>query len=286
MGRGDAASSLAALGSASVLAIALDAVHEPRPPDGGARHGRRRGVGHRRHGGRADGRRPARAFMQYLRVLVGVAATPVLMPLASRAPRRDAGRRRRHVRRRRAARHPSAIAGPGGHPRRARTRLPAGSLLGADAPRRRRRPARCPTGSTVPTRAAARGGVRRDRAAGRPALHVGDRARGRRAAACRSWRRIVGLMVACFGLAVVLDLTSLGDAAGRLSRHARRGGRYAVLAAAFGSGADTTFVLAVQTLRRAGRWCSLAARGRDRARVRTSARRVPRLGRPCPGPWS
>ncbi len=55
-------------------------------------------------------------------------------------------------------------------------------------------------------------------------------------------------MVACFGLAVVLDLTT---SATLLDAYLATtpGGLYAVLAAAFGSGADTTFVLAVQTLR-------------------------------------
>lgn len=59
---------------------------------------------------------------------------------------------------------------------------------------------------------------------------------------------IAGLLVACFGLALVLKLTahvSLLD--GYLAT--TPGGLYAVLAAAFGTGADTTFVIAVQTLR-------------------------------------
>jgi membrane AbrB-like protein len=59
---------------------------------------------------------------------------------------------------------------------------------------------------------------------------------------------VVALMVACFGLAVVLDLTT---SATLLDAYLATtpGGLYAVLASAFGSGADTTFVLAVQTLR-------------------------------------
>jgi membrane AbrB-like protein len=59
---------------------------------------------------------------------------------------------------------------------------------------------------------------------------------------------IAGLMAACFGLAVVLDATT---SATLLDSYLATtpGGLYAVLAAAFGSGADTTFVLAVQTLR-------------------------------------
>jgi membrane AbrB-like protein len=59
---------------------------------------------------------------------------------------------------------------------------------------------------------------------------------------------ILGLLVACFGLALLLDATtdaSLLDA----YLATTPGGLYAVLAAAFGTGADTTFVIAVQTLR-------------------------------------
>src|SRR4051794_11082735 len=59
---------------------------------------------------------------------------------------------------------------------------------------------------------------------------------------------IAGLVVACFGLAWVLSATadvSLLDA----YLATTPGGLYAVLATAFGSGANTTFVLAVQGLR-------------------------------------
>jgi membrane AbrB-like protein len=59
---------------------------------------------------------------------------------------------------------------------------------------------------------------------------------------------VAGLLVACFGLALILAATtdaSLLDA----YLATTPGGLYAVLAAAFGTGADTTFVIAVQTLR-------------------------------------
>src|SRR4029079_5033973 len=59
---------------------------------------------------------------------------------------------------------------------------------------------------------------------------------------------ILGLLVACFGLALMLDATTdatLLDA----YLATTPGGLYAVRAAAFGTGADTTFVIAVQTLR-------------------------------------
>jgi membrane AbrB-like protein len=59
---------------------------------------------------------------------------------------------------------------------------------------------------------------------------------------------IIGLIVACFGLAVLLDLTtsvSLLDA----YLATTPGGLFAVAAVAFGAGANTTFILAVQALR-------------------------------------
>ncbi|MEA2495380.1 MAG: uncharacterized protein QOJ29_3291 [Thermoleophilaceae bacterium] len=59
---------------------------------------------------------------------------------------------------------------------------------------------------------------------------------------------IAGLLIACFGLALLLRATAdvtLLDA----DLATPPGGLYAVLAAAFGTGADTTFVIAVQTLR-------------------------------------
>jgi len=59
---------------------------------------------------------------------------------------------------------------------------------------------------------------------------------------------ILGLLVTCFGLALLLAATtdaSLLDA----YLATTPGGLYAVLAAAFGTGADTTFVIAVQALR-------------------------------------
>jgi membrane AbrB-like protein len=59
---------------------------------------------------------------------------------------------------------------------------------------------------------------------------------------------IVALMLACFGLAAALAATT---SATLLDAYLATtpGGLYAVLAVAFGAGADTTFILAVQTLR-------------------------------------
>jgi uncharacterized protein len=59
---------------------------------------------------------------------------------------------------------------------------------------------------------------------------------------------IAGLLVASFGLAILLDLTT---SATLLDAYLATtpGGLYAVLAVAYGAGADTTFIVAVQSLR-------------------------------------
>jgi len=59
---------------------------------------------------------------------------------------------------------------------------------------------------------------------------------------------ILGLLVACFGLGVLLHLTT---SASLLDAYLATtpGGLYAVLAVAFGAGANTTFIIAVQGLR-------------------------------------
>ena len=59
---------------------------------------------------------------------------------------------------------------------------------------------------------------------------------------------VFGLLVGCFGLGLVLHLTtdvSLRDA----YLATTPGGIYAVLAIAFGAGGNTTFIVAVQSLR-------------------------------------
>ena len=185
------------------------------------------------------------AFMQYLRVLVVVVATPVLMAIVF--PGHHAGTPDEGV-------GPfgdvegwvlSAILAPAGILVARLTRLPAGSLLG---------PMLLagvvglllPDGFVVPP-------VLREVAFAGIGLQVGLRftmstVREVGALLGPVLLCIVGLMVACFGLAVVLDLTT---SATLLDAYLATtpGGVYAVLAAAFGSGADTTFVLAVQTLR-------------------------------------
>ena len=93
---------------------------------------------------------------------------------------------------------------------------------------------------------------------------------------------IAALLVASFGLAVLLDATT---SATLLDAYLATtpGGLYAVLAVAFGAGADTTFIVAVQTLRvvamvllapLAVRWM-LRARGAGLARPRR--RRAPAI---------
>jgi len=191
------------------------------------------------------------AFMQYLRVLIVVLVTPLLVPIAfSGHHAGGAGG--------------GAVPGAGpafGHPR---DWLITGALavIGAVAGRFLRVPAASLLGpmilSGVVTLAAIRGGftvppVLREVAFATIGLRIGLRFT---VATVRLVGRlllpvticILGLLVACFGLAVLLDLTT---SASLLDAYLATtpGGLYAVLAAAFGSGADTTFVLAVQTLR-------------------------------------
>jgi membrane AbrB-like protein len=60
---------------------------------------------------------------------------------------------------------------------------------------------------------------------------------------------IAVLMVACFGLAILLHLTTSDVSLEDAYLATTPGGLYAVLAVAFGAGANTTFILAVQGLR-------------------------------------
>jgi membrane AbrB-like protein len=185
------------------------------------------------------------AFMQYLRVLVVVIATPLLMALffpGHNAGSPDGG----------AALFGDAegwvlslVLAPLGVLVAKWTRLPAGALLGpmlvAGAVG-----LLLTDGFTVPP-------ILREVAFAGIGLQVGLRfttstVREAGTLLAPVLACITGLMVACFGLAVVLDLTT---SATLLDAYLATtpGGLYAVLASAFGSGADTTFVLAVQTLR-------------------------------------
>jgi membrane AbrB-like protein len=188
------------------------------------------------------------AFMQYARVLIVVLVTPVLVPLAFSG---------HHVAGAGAVHggpvfgHPLdwlvtialAVAGAiGGR----RLRLPAASLLGPMIL------------SGIVTLGSIGGGfavppVLRETAFAVIGLRIGLRFT---VATVRLVGRllvpvtlsILGLLVACFGLAVALELTtpaSLLDA----YLATTPGGLYAVLAVAFGAGANTTFIIAVQGLR-------------------------------------
>ncbi|HEX4718277.1 MAG TPA: AbrB family transcriptional regulator [Thermoleophilaceae bacterium] len=187
------------------------------------------------------------AVMQYLRVLVVVVLTPVLVALAFAHPHGGGGGPS-------PANAPvlgtardwllmSAALGVGALVA-VVTRIPAGSLLGPmvaaavltlvvgdfQVPALVRQPAFAAIGLQVGLRFTP--GLLRE--AGRLLLPT---------LLC-----IGGLLVACFGLALILAATtdaSLLDA----YLATTPGGLYAVLAAAFGTGADTTFVIAVQTLR-------------------------------------
>lgn len=185
------------------------------------------------------------AFMQYLRVLVVVLVTPLIAGLAfgagagASAPAPPLfGEARWWLL--------TAAAAPAGVVLGRALRLPAGTLLGPLAV----------TGALAlaePFGSFAVPGLLQEAAFIGIGLQVGLRFT---VATVREVGRllvpvllaIAALMVACFGLAGVLTATTdvpLLDA----YLATTPGGLYAVLAAAFGAGADTTFILAVQTLR-------------------------------------
>jgi len=187
------------------------------------------------------------AVMQYLRVLVVVVLTPVLVALAFGHPHGGGSASTPASAPLLGSVHDWLLMGAAlavGAAFAAVTRLPAGSLLGPmivaavlavtigdfQVPAIVREPAFAAIGLQVGLRFT----PQLLRRAGRllvPSLLC-----------------ILGLLVACFGLALILVATtdaSLLDA----YLATTPGGLYAVLAAAFGTGADTTFVIAVQTLR-------------------------------------
>jgi membrane AbrB-like protein len=188
------------------------------------------------------------AFMQYARVLIVVLLTPLLVPVAFSG---------HHV-----GGAESLPAGPVfGHPEDWLITV-ALALAGVAGGRRIRLPAAAMLGpmilSGALTLASVGGGfavppVLREVAFAVIGLRIGLRFT---LATMRTVGRllvpvtlcILGLLVACFGLAVALALTtpaSLLDA----YLATTPGGLYAVLAVAFGAGANTTFIVAVQGLR-------------------------------------
>ncbi len=184
------------------------------------------------------------AFMQYLRVLVVVLVTPVLVALVV-----------------------PGGGGPPAHPHQPLLGTPADwAITLAAAPggvlvgRRVRLPAASLMGPLLISSALTLAGV--DFAVPPPVREVAFAAVGLQvglrftlATIRRLGRLLVPvlaclavLLVGCFGLAVVLELTttvSLRDA----YLATTPGGVYAVLAIAFGAGANTTFILATQSLR-------------------------------------
>src|SRR6185295_6903879 len=188
------------------------------------------------------------AFMQYARVLIVVLLTPLLVPVAFSG---------HHV-----AGAPSVASGPVfGHPVDWAATI-ALAVAGAIVGRRIRLPAATLLGpmilSGAVTLASIGGGfavppVLRETAFAVIGLRIGLRVT---VATVRLVGRllvpvtlcILGLVVACFGLAVGLELTT---SASLLDAYLATtpGGLYAVLAVAFGAGANTTFIIAVQGLR-------------------------------------
>ena len=227
---------------------------DPRPHDAAgpahrrARDDRRRGVRDRGDVRRAGRRRPAG----------GVHAVPA----GARRGAADADRDRRVLRRRSTGaaarrRPPPACSARRGSGRsrpswrsRARGR-PAGcasppAAARADDPDRRGR-ARRPGGRLRGARPARADRVRADRPAGRVALHAGDGPAARapdRARPARH-RRAAGRELRARRPARLTTSATLLDA----YLATTPGGLYAVLAVAFGAGADTTFIVAVQSLR-------------------------------------
>lgn len=185
------------------------------------------------------------AFMQYVRVLVVVGLTPLLVAVAFPG---------HHVTGAAVAHDPvlgdargwlvTLAVAPVGMVVGRRVRLPAGALLG---------PMVLSGALTLSGVAFAVPAVLREAAFVLIGLQVGLRFT---TATVRLAGRLLvpvlvcvtALMAACFGLAVLLDATtsvSLLDA----YLATTPGGLYAVLAAAVGSGANTTFIVAVQGLR-------------------------------------
>jgi membrane AbrB-like protein len=189
------------------------------------------------------------AFMQYARVLVVVLLTPLLIPIAFPG---------HHGVGVAAGGHEAllgddaldwvltlAVAGGGAAVARA-LRVPAGMLLGPMIVAGVLTLSGAETGLSVPP-------VLREAAFAVIGLQVGLRFT---VATVRQVGRllvpvlvcIVGLLVACFGLAVILaGTTSVTLLDAYLAT--TPGGLYAVLAVAFGAGANTTFIVAVQGLR-------------------------------------
>jgi membrane AbrB-like protein len=186
------------------------------------------------------------AFMQYVRVLVVVLLTPLLVALAFPGHRAgSAGASGPFLGDARGWLITLAVAPVGALAGRA-TRLPAAWLLGPMI-------VAAVVTLAIPGGAFTAPPLLREAGFGLIGLQVGlrftmDTVRQAGRLVVPVLGGVASLMLACFGLAALLALTSsvsLLDA----YLATTPGGLYAVLAAAFGAGANTTFILAVQGLR-------------------------------------
>lgn len=186
------------------------------------------------------------AVMQYLRVLVVVVLTPILVAVAF-APGYHGGGKSPDGAPLLGGVHDwvlIAVALAAGALAAVASRIPAGSLLG---PMVAAAVLAVAVGDfTVPS-------VIREPAFAAIGLQVGlrftpDLVRQAGRLLAPTLLCVGGLLAACFGLALLLETTANVSL---LTAYLATtpGGLYAVLAAAFGTGADTTFVIAVQTLR-------------------------------------
>jgi membrane AbrB-like protein len=186
------------------------------------------------------------AFMQYLRVLVVSLLTPVLVPLVFPSAHSAGGHGDGPLLGTAAGWGLTVGAALIGGYAAAHVRLPAPMLLGPLLLTAALTLAGATDGVTVPP-------VARETGFALIGLYIGlsfdrDTLRRIRRLILPVAAAIAGLLLACFAFAWLLELTagvSLLDA----YLATTPGGLYAVLPIAYGSGADTTFVLAVQGLR-------------------------------------
>lgn len=187
------------------------------------------------------------AFMQYIRVLAVVLVTPAIVALTFGGDGEPA--------------LPASGPGFGGEPR-AWLLTAAAIVVGVTAAKAIRLPAGSLLGPMIVTAAVALASsglawtvppLLRESAFVLIGLQVGLRftietIRDARRLLLPVLVLVAALMAACFGMAVALDLTT---SASLLDAYLATtpGGLYAVLASAYSSGAETTFVVSVQTLR-------------------------------------
>ena len=187
------------------------------------------------------------AFMQYLRVLIVVLGTPILVALVFPRPRR-----RHHPEHGRDVSAPGRAGCSRSWPRRS-----APGWRTRSACRPGRSSGRCCSPGAITVSGLAGGHevppLLREGAFALIGLQIGLRFERETVQAIRALLvpvllSILALLLACFGLAWVLTLTANVSLLNAYLA-TTPGGLYAVLPIAFGSGGDPTFVLAVQALR-------------------------------------